>query len=130
MRRYLIYSEADFEVFRPAGATCCTDWGEIWRGGGDLRSPPPRQISPESVQWLWYRIPELKFFLLGFDQNVEYKHPAGAYRLRDFHKICRLCTPFQDVLAVKISLDLLKGLRSYRCFKLLVSGFCQIFSTP
>jgi len=23
--RYLIYSEADFEVFRPAEATCCTD---------------------------------------------------------------------------------------------------------
>jgi len=24
-RRYLVYSEADFEVFRPAGATRCTD---------------------------------------------------------------------------------------------------------
>jgi len=24
-RRYLIYSQADFEVFRPAGATRCTD---------------------------------------------------------------------------------------------------------
>jgi len=34
-RRYLSYSEADFEVFRPAGATRCTDRGEIWRGGGD-----------------------------------------------------------------------------------------------
>ena len=34
--RYLIYSEADFEVFRPAGATRCTDGGEIWRGGGDF----------------------------------------------------------------------------------------------
>ena len=41
-RRYLIYSETDFEVFRPAGATRCTDWGEISHGGGDLtRSPPP-----------------------------------------------------------------------------------------
>jgi len=28
--RYLVYSEADFEVFRPAGATRCTDGGEIW----------------------------------------------------------------------------------------------------
>jgi len=128
-RRYLIYSEVDFEVFRPAGATCCTDGGEIWRGGGNQRSPPPRQISPQSVQRLRYTTPELKFFLLRFDQNVEYKHPAAAYRLRDFHKICRLCIPFQDALAVKISLDLLKGLRSYRCFKLLVLGFCQIFST-
>jgi len=36
--RYLSYSEADFEVFRPAGATRCTDRGEIWRGGGDRRS--------------------------------------------------------------------------------------------
>jgi len=25
--RYLIYSEADFEVFRPTGATRCTDGG-------------------------------------------------------------------------------------------------------
>jgi len=28
--RYLVYSEADFEVFRPAGATRCTDGGEVW----------------------------------------------------------------------------------------------------
>jgi len=27
--RYLVYSEANFEVFRPAGATRCTDGGEI-----------------------------------------------------------------------------------------------------
>jgi len=26
-RRYLSNSEADFEVFRPEGATGCTDWG-------------------------------------------------------------------------------------------------------
>ena len=37
--RYLVYSEADFEVFRPAGATRCTDGGEIWHGGGDLYMP-------------------------------------------------------------------------------------------
>ena len=59
-----------------------------------------------------YRTPKLKF-LLRFDQNVEYKRPAGAYPLRDFHKICRVCTPFQDALAFEISLDLLQGLRSY-----------------
>jgi len=34
-REYLSYSEADFEVFRPTGATRCTDGGEIWHGGGD-----------------------------------------------------------------------------------------------
>ena len=37
-------------------------------------------------------------------------------------------TPFQFMLAVKTSLDLLKGLWSYGGFKLMVSGFCQIFS--
>jgi len=40
--RYLIYSEADFEVFRPAGATRCTDGVKFGTedGGGDLRSVP------------------------------------------------------------------------------------------
>ena len=57
-------------------------------------------------------------FLLRFDQNVEYKRPAGVYPLRDFHKICRVCTPFPDVLSVKILLDLLEGLWSYGGFKL------------
>jgi len=45
--------------------------------------------------------PKLKL-LLRFDRNVEYKRPAGAYLLRDFHKICSFCTPFQDTLGVKI----------------------------
>ena len=75
------------------------------------------QTSPPSVQRLGYRTPKLKF-LLRFDQNVEYKRPAGAYPLRDFHKICRVRTSFQDALGVKISLDLLKVLRSYMGFKL------------
>jgi len=121
-----------FWGFSLAGATRCTDGGEIWHGGGDLRSlgsPPPCQISLPLVQRLGYRTPKLNF-LLRFDQNVEYKRHAGAYPLRDFHKICRLCTPFQDALAVKISLDLLKGLRCYRGFKLRVSGYPQIFSAP
>ena len=38
--------------------------------------------------------PQKLKFLLRFDQNVEYKRPAGAYPLRDFHKICRICTSF------------------------------------
>jgi len=28
---------------------CCTDWGEVWRGGGDLSFPPPCQISSQSL---------------------------------------------------------------------------------
>ena len=74
-------------------------------------------------------LPKLKF-LLRFDRNVEYKRPAGAYPLRYFHKICRVCTAFQDALGVKIWLDLLKGLQSYGGFKLRGSFFSQIFSAP
>ena len=47
-----------------------------------------------------------------------------------FQKIRRVCTPFQDALAVKILLDLLKGLLSYGGFKLTGSGYPQIFSAP
>jgi len=57
---------------------------------------------------------------------VEYKRFAGAYRLRDFHQICIICTPSQNALAVKISFDLLKGLWSYEGLKLTGSGFPQI----
>ena len=69
-------------------------------------------------------------FLLTFNQNVKYKRPAGAYPLHDFHKICRIGTPFQGALAVKISLAALKGLRSYGGFKLTGSGYLQILSAP
>jgi len=45
-------------------------------------------------------------------------------------KIWRVCTPFQDALAVKMWLDLLEELWSYGGFKLRLSGYPQIFSTP
>ena len=99
------------------------------RGGGDRRSPPPCKSSPPSVQRQGCRTPTLKF-LLRFDQNVEYKRPTGAYPLRDFNKIRSVCTPFQDALAVKIWLDLLKRLWCYGSFKLRGSGYPQIFSAP
>ena len=49
-------------------------------------------------------------FLVRFDQNVEYKRPTGAYGLRDFYEFCIICNEFQDTLAVKTWMDLLKGL--------------------
>jgi len=57
--------------------------------------------------------PQKLKFLLKFDQNAEYKRPGGAYPLRDFHKICRICTSFPDASGIKILLDLLNGLWSY-----------------
>ena len=56
--------------------------------------------------------------------------PHRGIPIAHFHKIRRICTPFQAALAVKISLDLLKGLRSYGGFKLTGSGYPQIFSAP
>ena len=100
----VIYSKADFEVFRPTEATRCTDRDKIWHD-------PPCQISPHRCNDKGVGPPKLKFSLR-FDQTVEYKRPAGAYPLRDFHKICQVCTSFQDVLGVKILLDLPKGLWS------------------
>ena len=64
--------------------------------------------------------PQKLKFLLIFDQNVEYKRPAWPYPLCDFHKICNVCTSFQDALAFKVLLDLLKGLWSYWGFNLTV----------
>ena len=56
--------------------------------------------------------PKLKF-LLRLDQNVEYKRPAGTYLLRDFHKICRICTPFQDALAVNREIEIHASYQNY-----------------
>jgi len=100
--RYLIYSDADFEVFRPARATRCINGGEIWHGGWDL--PLHAKFHPHRCNDKGVGPQELKF-LLRFDRNVEYKRPVGAYPLHDFHKICSVCTSFQDALGVKISLD-------------------------
>ena len=52
--RYLVYSEADFEVFRPAGATRYTD--------GVKFGTEPCQISPPSVQRQGCRTPKIEIF--------------------------------------------------------------------
>ena len=104
--RYLVYSEADFEVFRPAGATRCT-FGPLLRAKFHPRRCNDKCVGP----------PKLKF-LLRFDRNVKYKRPAGAYPLRDFHKNLQSLYLISGCVGVKISLDLLKGLWSYGGFKL------------
>ena len=98
---------------------------------GQRPVPSPGSSMPNftpSVQRQGCTTPKIEI-LLRFDRSVEYKRPAGAYPLRDFHKICRVCTTFQDALGVKILLDLLKGLWSYGGFKLRVSA-CPKFSAP
>ena len=80
--------------------------------GADLRSPPLCPISPLWVQQHGCRTPKTELFTHIWPKRG-IQTPSGAYPLRDFHKICRVCTPFQDALAVKIWLDLREGLRSY-----------------
>ena len=109
-----------FWGFSPRRGNTLNRWGEIWRGRGPLlhaKYHPHRcnnkGIGPKNRNFYWNLI---KMW------NIKALH--------DFHKICRVCTPFQDVLPFKISLDLLKGLWSYGNFKLRGSGFSQIFSAP
>ena len=109
-----------FSGFAPRRGNMLHRWSEIWRGGPLLHVKfHPHRCNDKGIE------PPKLNFLLRFDQNVECKPP-----LRDFHQICRICTSFQDALAVKISLNLLKGLWSYGRFKLTGSGYPQNFSVP
>jgi len=129
-RRYLIYSWADFEVFRPAGATRWTDEDAIWHGGGDQGGPlllhakfHPHWCNDKGVgpkNWNCY----------SYLTNMWNINAPRGYPLCDFQNVCRICTPFQDASAVTIRLDLLQGLLSYGGFKLRGSGYPQIFSAP
>jgi len=94
--------------FAPHGRHVAPTGVKFGRGGGDRSAKfHPHRCNDKGVG-----LPKLKF-LLRFDQNVEYKRHAGAYPFRDFHKICKVYTSFQDALGIKILLDLLKGLWSY-----------------
>jgi len=77
---YLIYSEADFEVFRPAGATRCTDGVKF---GISMPNFTPL------VQRQGCRTPKIEIF-------TQIWPKCGIYPLHDIHKICRVCTSFQD----------------------------------
>jgi len=83
---YLIYSEADFEVFAPKGQHVAPMGGEIWHEGPLFHAKlHPHRCKDEGVG------PQKLKFLLRFDQNMKYKRPAGEYPLHNFHKICRVC---------------------------------------
>jgi len=64
-------------------------------------SSTPRQISPHRYNNKAIGPQNLKI-LLKFYQISEYKRPAAAYTLRNFHEIYRVSTSFHDALAVKI----------------------------
>jgi len=69
-RRYLRYSEADFEVIRPAEATRCTDEGEICTEEGTFGTEDETKFHPHRCNGKGIGPPKL-IFLLTFDQHVE-----------------------------------------------------------
>jgi len=79
MQRHLVLS-GDFEVFRPAGVTRCTDWGDIRRAGVDRTSPC--QISPTLVQHV-ARGPKQQI-LINFYQISKQKRVTLVHLLHDF----------------------------------------------
>jgi len=98
-RRYLIYSDADFEVFARRGDTL-----HRWRGEGNLAQRVPSSMPnfTPSMQRLGYRTPKLKF-LLRFDQNVEYKRPADfvpRFRMVWLLKFSWICSRGCGVMGV------------------------------
>jgi len=89
-RRYLIYSEADFEVFRPSGVTRCTNGCEIWHGGFQISAKfHPHRCNDKGVG------PQKLKFLLRFDQNVEYKRPQGRIPCAIFTKFAEFAPHFR-----------------------------------
>jgi len=120
---YLIYSEADFEVFRPAGghtAPMGVKFGvEEW-----IEGPLHAKFHTHRCNDKGIGPPKLKF-LVRFDQNVEWH-----IHCKIFYKICRICISFHDALAVIVLLALLKAFLIYGGFKLTGSGYPQIFSAP
>jgi len=116
-RRYLIYSEADFEVFRHAGATRCTDGSEIWHGVAKFH---PHRRNDKGVG------PQKLKFLLRFDQNMEYKRPAERIPCATFTKFA-VCTPFQ---LLKFGCICSRGYGVMGVLSWGTSGYPQIFSAP
>jgi len=87
-RQYLSYSEGDFELFRPAGATRCTDGGEIWHGGVcHMPNLIPNRCKYKGTG------PQKPIILLKCLLNLGILTPATAqaYALRDFYDICSGC---------------------------------------
>jgi len=82
-----------------------------------VRSAKYRYLSYSEANLRWCNdkgtVPQKLKILLKFYQILDYKQPAGVFPLSNFHEICRVCTLFEDALAVKICMNLLKSLWSY-----------------
>jgi len=98
--------------------TRCTDGGKIWHRGGDRRPLLHAKFHPHRCNDKGVRRQKQKF-LLRFDQNVEYKHPAGAYPLRFSQNLQLLYTISGCVRCQKCGWICLRG---YGVMGVLISG--------
>ena len=80
---------------RPAGATRCTNGGEIWHGGGD------HSFVPNFTHWCNDKgvEPQKLKFLLRFDQNVEYKRTLRGVSLARFSQNLQSLNPISGCVS-------------------------------
>ena len=77
--RYCFYSQAKNQVFRPAGATRCTDSGQICRTDGHLGPLGCAKFHLNHPRGVGMRPPNIKNF-----HFLVNSHPVGATPLTDF----------------------------------------------
>ena len=125
--RYCFYSRADFlGGFRPAGATRCTDQGEIWQVGADhRRSAPICQISCTLIgSGVWVYGPQ------NYENFEFYTAPKGQVS-------CTILTKFTGFMLVLN----LHNAAKFGCFSSTINGkiinnlpwwgiFSQIYDDP
>ena len=94
--RYLSYSEVDFEVFRPAGRHVVPMGVKFGVEEGTEDPLLHAKFHPHWCNNKGIVPPKLKF-LLRFDQNVEYKRPAGDIPCAIFTKFADFVPRFRCV---------------------------------
>ena len=123
--RYLVYSEADFEVFPPQGRQTLHRWG--WNSA--WRSPPPCHISPHRCNDKGVG-PKNWNFYSDLTEIWNINAPQGRIPCTIFTKFREFVPHFRMCWVLKFGWILLKGLWSYGGFKLRGHGCPQIFSAP
>ena len=120
--RYLVYSEADFEVFR--------GFLRVKFGVGEGTEGPLHhaKFHPHRCNDKGVGPPKLNF-LLRFDRNVEYKRPAGAYPCAIFTKFAEFVHRFRMRWVLKFGWICSRVMELWG-FNFRGSGFPQIFSAP
>ena len=107
--RYCFYSQAKNQVFRPAGATRCTDSGQTLQDRRAAGSAWLYKISRQSVPRGGNAAPKYQKFPLFGKESPRRGDSLGRFRKKNWG----FFTPDYPTLAFQISCDSLHRLRSY-----------------